>query len=62
MAGEADKIKGRAKQAIGDLTGDDDLEREGELDEAAAEVKETLGDIEEGAKDAVDDVRERLND
>jgi uncharacterized protein YjbJ (UPF0337 family) len=47
-----DDIKGRVKEAAGDLTDDDDLKREGKVDQAADTVKEKLG----GAVDAVKDV------
>jgi uncharacterized protein YjbJ (UPF0337 family) len=39
MSGEMDQAKGRAKQAVGDLTDDDDIKREGKVDEAAGKVK-----------------------
>ena len=51
MSGEADKIKGKVKQAAGDLTDDKDLKREGKVDEAAGKVK-----------DAVDSVKDKLTD
>jgi uncharacterized protein YjbJ (UPF0337 family) len=35
-----DETKGRIKQAAGDLTGDKDLKREGEIDEAGGKAKE----------------------
>ncbi|MDQ4132065.1 MAG: CsbD family protein, partial [Actinomycetota bacterium] len=37
--GEFDELKGRAKEAAGDLTGDKDLEREGKLDQATGKAK-----------------------
>ncbi len=51
MAGEFDQIKGRAKQAAGDLTDDDRLEAEGEADEAGGKVKEALDDAVDNVKD-----------
>ena len=33
--GKSDDIKGRVKEAAGVLTGDEDLEREGKVDQAA---------------------------
>jgi uncharacterized protein YjbJ (UPF0337 family) len=51
VAGTKDDLKGRAKEAAGDLTGDRDLQREGKLDQAAGAVKDKL----EGAKDWVED-------
>jgi uncharacterized protein YjbJ (UPF0337 family) len=49
VSGEADKAKGRIKEAAGDLTDDDELKREGKVDQAAGKVK-----------DKVDDVKDRL--
>jgi uncharacterized protein YjbJ (UPF0337 family) len=61
MSGETDQAKGRVKQAAGDLTGNDDLEREGELDETAGQAKEFIGDAKESLEDAVDSVKKKLN-
>ena len=41
--GKIDQAKGRAKQAAGDLTNDEDLKAEGEADEAAGKVQDTIG-------------------
>jgi uncharacterized protein YjbJ (UPF0337 family) len=38
----ADDMKGRAKEAAGALTGDDDLRREGKLDQASGKAKEAV--------------------
>lgn len=54
MTGEkVDDLKGRAKQAAGDLTNDESLKREGKIDQAASTVKEKIGDVANAAKDAV---------
>ena len=47
MSADSDKIKGHAKQAIGELTDDKDLEREGKVDELAGKAK----DVVDAAKD-----------
>lgn len=47
----SDDAKGRVKEAAGNLTGDDDLKREGKGDQAAGKVK----DVADSAKDKVDD-------
>ena len=49
MSGEGDEAKGRIKQAVGDLTDDDDMKREGKVDEASGKVK-----------DGVDKVKDKL--
>jgi uncharacterized protein YjbJ (UPF0337 family) len=45
VSGEGDQAKGRIKQAVGDLTDDKDLKREGKVDEAAGKVKEGVDKI-----------------
>lgn len=49
MAGENDQAKGRVKEAVGDLTDDKDMKREGKLDKAGGKVK-----------DAVDSAKDKL--
>lgn len=51
--GTADTAKGRVKQAAGDLTGDEDLKREGKVDEGAGKLKEKVGDAADKVKDAL---------
>jgi uncharacterized protein YjbJ (UPF0337 family) len=52
MAGETDKLKGRAKEAAGAATNDDELRREGKIDQAAGKTKEAAAEGVEKAKDA----------
>lgn len=40
-----DKTKGRIKQAAGDLAGDEDLKREGKIDEAGGKAKEKSNEL-----------------
>ncbi len=54
MAGTAEQAKGRAKEAVGGLTGDEDLVSEGRADRHAGEAKEKVGQ----AKDKIEDVLE----
>lgn len=51
--GTFDDLKGRAKEAAGDLTGDEDLQREGKVDRATGWVKDKVDDVSDRAKDAV---------
>jgi uncharacterized protein YjbJ (UPF0337 family) len=53
-----DKATGKAKQAIGDVTSDDDLRREGLEEERKGEKKEELADAEEKADEKADEVAE----
>ncbi|MET0901612.1 MAG: CsbD family protein [Acidimicrobiales bacterium] len=61
-----DQAKGRAKQAAGDLTDDDELKAKGKDDERLGKAKGALNDLRdkaedllESAKDKVDDVRDK---
>jgi uncharacterized protein YjbJ (UPF0337 family) len=57
MANERiDDLKGRAKEAAGDITNDDDLKREGKVDRGAANVKDKINDAVDKVKDKVNDV------
>lgn len=46
-----DELKGRAKEALADLTDDDELRREGQADKAEGKIKQ-----------AVDTVADKLRD
>jgi uncharacterized protein YjbJ (UPF0337 family) len=51
--GTTDKLKGHAKEAGGDLTGDDDLKNEGKVDRASGATKDKVGDVADAAKDVI---------
>jgi len=53
MAGEADKAKGRIKEAAGALTDDDKLRREGKIDQAAGKTKDVVNRAVDRVKNAV---------
>ena len=52
MGANSDEMKGRAKEAAGDLTDNDDLKREGKVDQASGSAKKKI----DKAKDKVQDV------
>lgn len=54
-----DKLKGRVKEAAGDLTDNDDLKREGKADQATGRVKEGIDKTADKARDAVDAVKDK---
>ena len=51
--GTKDDLKGRVKEAGGDLTGDRSLKNEGKVDRASGTVKDKVGDAADAAKDLV---------
>lgn len=61
MSGEMDQMKGRVKQAAGDLTDDRDLKNEGKTDEAAGKLKNKVDDAKDKVVDAIDDVKDKAN-
>jgi len=54
MGNSADEMKGRAKRAAGELTGDDDLKQEGSVDKAAGKAKDFVDKAADKAKETVD--------
>ncbi len=56
--GILDKIRGRAKQAAGDLTDDPALRREGLAEERKGEAKEELDEAQQRAADKADEIEE----
>jgi uncharacterized protein YjbJ (UPF0337 family) len=54
MSGNADDMKGRAKEALGDLTDDDELKREGKVDRAVGAVKDKVDETADKVKDKLD--------
>jgi uncharacterized protein YjbJ (UPF0337 family) len=48
-----DEMKGRMKEAAGDLTDDDDMKREGKADRLGATIKEKANEVVDKAKDIV---------
>ncbi|MEH3032500.1 MAG: CsbD family protein [Aeromicrobium erythreum] len=53
---ESTDLKGKAKETIGDATGNDDLKAEGKADQAEAGIKKAGEKI----KDAVSDVKDAI--
>jgi uncharacterized protein YjbJ (UPF0337 family) len=50
----ADESKGRLKEAAGSLTGDENLKKEGKVDQAKASVKDKVDKAAEKVKDVLD--------
>ena len=53
MAGKQDEIKGRIKEAAGVLTDNNELRREGKIDQAAGKVKQAAEKVVEKVQDAM---------
>jgi uncharacterized protein YjbJ (UPF0337 family) len=59
---DRDRIEGNLKEAEGKLTGDEELEREGEAQDAWGKAKDSADDAYESAKDLGDDAWETTKD
>ena len=51
--GTTDDLKGRVKEAAGDLTDDQSLKNEGKVDKASGSTKDAIGGTADKLKDAV---------
>ena len=51
--GLLDKVKGRVREAVGSLLGDEDLKRKGRADQTAGKAKEKAADVVDKAREAV---------
>ncbi len=59
MGAQSDETKGRVKEAAGALTGDDQLKREGKLDQAGAAAKGKVMDAAERLNEVIDLAKEK---
>jgi uncharacterized protein YjbJ (UPF0337 family) len=62
MGEHVDKAKGHAKEAVGDMTDNEDLEREGKMDQMSGEVKGKAKDAEEKIGEGVDTLKDKMRD
>lgn len=61
MSSDTDKVKGKIKQAAGDLTDNKDLVKEGKTDENAGKAKGFVESAKDKLDDAVDTVKDKIN-
>ena len=54
-----DKAKGKIKEALGKVTGDKQLQAEGQMEQVSATVREKAADIKAGVAEAVGNAIER---
>jgi uncharacterized protein YjbJ (UPF0337 family) len=56
LKGKAEVLKGKVKEAAGDLTDNPDLHDEGVADEAAGKTRDAVGRVRRKVGDAIKDV------
>ncbi|HSI97210.1 MAG TPA: CsbD family protein [Gaiellaceae bacterium] len=62
MGDKSDQVKGRVEEAVGALTDDKDLKREGRKDRIAGEAKEKLEHAKDKLGDAIDTTKDKIGD
>ena len=62
MGSSSDQIKGKAKEAVGTVTGNKDLETEGKADRRGGEAKEKVEDATDKIKDTTGDAIDKVKD
>jgi uncharacterized protein YjbJ (UPF0337 family) len=60
LEGKAESAKGKAKQAWADLTDDERLRDEGEVQEAGGKAQDTLGRARRKVGEAIEDIGENI--
>jgi len=58
--GKGNKVKGKVKQAVGDLTDNERMHDEGVADEAAGDVQEGFGRARRKVGEAIEDIGEDI--
>jgi len=56
VKGKTDQFKGRVKESVGTLNGDEKLREEGQTDQAAGKVQQTYGAVRRKVGEAVEDL------
>ena len=60
LKGKIDQVKGRAKQAVGDITDDERLREEGAADELGGKAQDTFGKARRKVGEAIEDLGENI--
>ena len=60
LKGKAEAVKGKVKQAAGDLTDDEQLRDEGVVDAVAGDAQAALGRTRRKVGEAIEDVGEKI--
>lgn len=62
MAGKVEQAKGQAKQMVGSLTGNKDLESEGKADRRAGETKEKVRHVKDEAEGLLEKIEHKTGE
>jgi uncharacterized protein YjbJ (UPF0337 family) len=59
--GKIDELKGKGKDKVGDLTGDEGLQAEGKKDRLKGRGKQALGNLKNAGQDLKEDVKDAVD-
>ena len=62
MEGKAEALKGKIKQAVGDLTDNETLKNEGIADEAAGDTQDAIGRGRRKVGEFIEDVGDKIKE
>ncbi|SHJ19952.1 CsbD family protein [Parasporobacterium paucivorans] len=62
MADSKEKIIGEVKEAVGKVTGNEELELKGKIQSSKSDLKEKVGDIKEGIAEKINDIIDKKKD
>jgi uncharacterized protein YjbJ (UPF0337 family) len=57
MGEKTDQAQGRVKEAVGSLTDNDDLKREGKIDQKSGKAKGKVEDAKDWVEDKIDQIK-----
>ncbi len=62
ISNKAEELTGSAKQAVGEITGDDELRAEGAADKAGAQVKQGVEAVADKTQEAAGEVKQAVSE
>ena len=60
MSGTQDTVTGKTKEALGDLTDDKELQREGKTEQTAGKAKDKLDDANDWLDEKIDEAKDAV--
>ncbi len=62
VKGNLEKLGGKIKETVGELTGNEKLKNEGRADQVKGAAHDALGNLKETGRDAVDTIKKQFSE
>lgn len=59
--GTINEVRGKVKEGVGDLTGNENLKAEGQADQLTGKVQQTVGDVQDTIKGVGDTIKQAID-